>query len=452
MDLAGNGGLCPSTLPAARPALQHDPATVRRRSAAAFHAVRQPLHSAAVLDASAAGPADRAPERSPLAALSWAVYLGMSWTWCIGMFLPVLLVRQYGLGGFWAFAVPNVVGAAAMGFILRRGDSEALVERHRPACTAFSAVTIAFHVFFVTWMVRWLLGEWATAGFAGAAAAFFILGRLLPAGDRPMACAALALSLASAGMVVWATRLGPAIAPPNAALDDLGPLGAVCLFGFLLCPYLDLTFHKARQATSDGAARFAFAAGFGLFFLAMILFSLVYALVPLVHTRPVEVRSATFRAARLAIGVHILVQSAFTVAIHLREMLASPGRRARTPWLVLLAALCIAGAAAGVWSAHAGTAGGTLLGLDRGDLVYRLFMGFYGLVFPAYVLLCLAGGRGPTPRNVAIFAVVTLAALPFFFRAFILGAMPWLLAGLALVLLARPVTRPATRPATASGL
>src|SRR3954471_24793497 len=52
-------------------------------------------------------------------ALNWAAFLGASWTWCIGMFLPVLLIRDYGPSMWWAFAVPNVIGAAAMGWILR---------------------------------------------------------------------------------------------------------------------------------------------------------------------------------------------------------------------------------------------------------------------------------------------------------------------------------------------
>ena len=40
--------------------------------------------------------------------LGWAAYLGMSWTWCIGMFLPVLLIRDYGIWGFVVFAVPTL--------------------------------------------------------------------------------------------------------------------------------------------------------------------------------------------------------------------------------------------------------------------------------------------------------------------------------------------------------
>ena len=32
--------------------------------------------------------------------------------------------------------------------------------------------------------------------------------------------------------------------------------------------------------------------------------------------------------------------------------------------------------------------------LASDELVYRMFMGFYGLIFPAYVWLCLIPGRG----------------------------------------------------------
>src|SRR4051812_32860256 len=77
--------------------------------------------------------------------LGWAVYLATSWTWCIGMFLPVLLVRDYGTWGWFVFALPNVVGAAAMGWILRtREQSVRIVDQHRFACLAFSFVTITF--------------------------------------------------------------------------------------------------------------------------------------------------------------------------------------------------------------------------------------------------------------------------------------------------------------------
>src|SRR4051812_22981962 len=49
---------------------------------------------------------------SPTRPVLWAIFLGVSWTWVIGMFLPVLLVRDYGLLGWVVFAIPNVIGAA----------------------------------------------------------------------------------------------------------------------------------------------------------------------------------------------------------------------------------------------------------------------------------------------------------------------------------------------------
>src|SRR5947209_822212 len=85
----------------------------------------------------------------PTSVLGWAVFLGMSWTWCIGMFLPVLMVRDYGVWGWIVFTVPNVIGAAAMGVVLRdAAASERTVAHHPTACAAFSAVTILFQVMF----------------------------------------------------------------------------------------------------------------------------------------------------------------------------------------------------------------------------------------------------------------------------------------------------------------
>ena len=86
--------------------------------------------------------------------LLWAIFLGVSWTWCIGMFLPVLLVRDYGVWGFVVFAIPNVLGAAVMGWTVRSPQhSESLVAAHRDACRGFSLVTIAFQVYFAGWYV-----------------------------------------------------------------------------------------------------------------------------------------------------------------------------------------------------------------------------------------------------------------------------------------------------------
>src|SRR4051794_1421809 len=103
----------------------------------------------------AGGDGDRAAELSDH--WGWfgsSFYLASSWTWCIGMFLPVLLVRDYGFWGFVIFAVPNILGAAAMGWVIKDAQtSRAILTNHAMALRWFSAVTIAFHGFFVGWIV-----------------------------------------------------------------------------------------------------------------------------------------------------------------------------------------------------------------------------------------------------------------------------------------------------------
>src|SRR5678815_2030036 len=79
---------------------------------------------------------------NPLNDLLRATFLASSWTWVIGMFLPVLLVREYGIWAWVIFAIPNCVGAAAMGWTLRtREQSLAMVQSHAAACRIFSLVT-----------------------------------------------------------------------------------------------------------------------------------------------------------------------------------------------------------------------------------------------------------------------------------------------------------------------
>src|SRR5215211_1225762 len=77
------------------------------------------------------------------------------------MFLPVLLVRDYGLWAWFVFAIPNVIGAAAMGWVLRDTDaSHRMVTKHLPAVVAFSLVTIAFHVFWLVCVVAPIVQSW----------------------------------------------------------------------------------------------------------------------------------------------------------------------------------------------------------------------------------------------------------------------------------------------------
>jgi hypothetical protein len=350
------------------------------------------------------------------------------------MFLPVLLVRDLGLWGWMVFAVPNVVGAAAMGWVLSEPDrSERMVREHLAACSAFSAVTIAFHVFFLLWFVPRLVGLPSAAIAFALAAVYLLITATRDNLDLPVAAIVWAFSLAMFALFV--SRPAYENAPPVSKDFAMGAiwLAPVCIFGFVFCPYLDLTFHRARQAVDPAGSRIAFGVGFGVCFFAMIVFSLLYAttLIPLLspewrdHLRPVL---GAFVAA------HMIVQAAFTLSVHTRSFVTMETRRGAVLMLVVLAQLALfLGLGANLLPRYHG--------LDAGEVIYRLFMAFYGLVFPAYVWLCIVPGRdglaGVTPAKVRAMVLGVLVAAPMFWMGFIENRMGWLIPGLLAVLLSR---------------
>ncbi len=368
-------------------------------------------------------------------ALPWAVYLAVSWTWCIGMFLPVLLVRDYGIWGFVVFAVPNVIGAGAMGWVLKSGESsEALASVHRRAIRGFSVVTVAFHLYFVWYLTQagWVSGEWwpwiaigvfAVAIFSGLRSEF--------------PTEAFTPFLVSALVIVFAFTAGVDVKIPDGqaksffGVPAVAWLAPVCVFGFLLCPYLDASFLRARRNVSAPGARLAFGVGFGVLFLSMIVFTLCYA---------GWLLGLTVAAARVptAIVLHMLVQAGFTVGIHLRETAVGFGesragfRGAAAAWALLG---LVAGAAA-------------VFKLDGNDNIsprfefgYRLFMSAYGLLFPAYVWLVMVPLRiradGLGMRHIVVWLGACAIAAPAFWMGFIEHKEWWLVPGVLVVLGAR---------------
>ena len=350
------------------------------------------------------------------------------------MFLPVLLVRDLGLWGWIVFAVPNVVGAAAMGWVLSEpGRSERMVREHLAACSAFSAITIAFHVFFLLWFVPRLIGlPFAATAFA-LVAIYLLITATREKFDLPAAALVWAFSLAM--LALFVIRFGHLSVPPVGRVPTIDAiwLALVCVFGFLFCPYLDLTFHRARQAVDPVGARIAFGVGFGVCFLAMIVFSLLYA------TTLIPALSPTWRdhlrpALGALIAAHMVLQTAFTLSVHTRSFVTIETRRGAVVLLVILAQLALfLGLGASLLPRYHG--------LDAGEVIYRLFMAFYGLVFPAYVWLCIVPGRdgsaGVTPAKVRAMVLGIAVAAPMFWMGFIENRMTWLVPGLLAVLLSR---------------
>src|SRR5690606_13015895 len=90
-------------------------------------------------------------------------------------------------------------------------------------------------------------------------------------------------------------------------------------------PYLDVTFHRARMRTSLWTGRIAFAVGFGVIFLLMIVFSLAYA-GELVWLFKLDAWSISWLpgAWMPILATHMIVQAAFTVAVHVHALSARP--------------------------------------------------------------------------------------------------------------------------------
>lgn len=352
-----------------------------------------------------------------------AAYLGMSWTWVIGMFLPVLLVRDYGPYAWLIFALPNVLGAAWMGWSIKSSDHAAtMVRTHLPAMRAFTLVTIAFHVFFVLWWI----GEALGLGIASALLAVMLVGMFAPLPSRPWAGAVV--WIISACLLFVLGGAGVMSMPESLVVDpwDLAALGVVCLLGFLTCPYLDLTFQ--RVAEDSVARRSAFGVGFGVFFLSMIVGTLLYA--PAILERRLD------SALTWVLVAHLAIQAVFTVSVHARQ-LARKAPDGATLWLVVAVAVGVAAAltprAAGVGVAPAD-------GMAPGEVVYRLFMSFYGLIAPAYVWICVYPTRGfvaPDRRQKIVTALVIAVASPLFAIAFFDKQMIWAAAGVVIVLAGR---------------
>jgi hypothetical protein len=381
---------------------------------------------------------DHRPRRSPLA---WGIFLATSWTWCIGMFLPVLLVRDYGLGAWFVFAIPNVVGAAAMGWVLARpGASERVLARHRAACVAFTIVTLSFHLFFLVWLSHSgiIPLAWAVSAVV-VGTALGLLGRGRVRIDLLWAAVTLVISVVVLGRGLWGITItsgwGRAAESPTVALP---PLALVSMLGFLLCPYLDLTFHRAASATAArGTSRVAFGAGFGVVFLAMIFLTLLYAGDFHDSAGGADHLGSFGRAGLISwVALHMVVQIGFTWGGHLRAL---PPVRASDAGLWMGGAI-MAGAGIFFTAQQTFFDHGTIH-MQTGELVYRLFLGFYGLVFPAYVWITMAPVRrwapGPTRRAVWVWAFAVIAAAPAFWLAFVAGHMRWLVPGVGAVLAAR---------------
>jgi hypothetical protein len=172
----------------------------------------------------------------------------------------------------------------------------------------------------------------------------------------------------------------------------------------------------------------------------MILFTLAYR--PLFTGEP-PVRSWPYAV----VQAHLLIQCGFTMGVHFRPRLSF--MREPAWWLQAAVLVFMLALLAGCWLSfslpyHSIVEQPKYVGPQE-ENIYRLFMGFYGLVFPAYVWLCMiptrdghSGTRGRSGQlKLMVWAVAVALAAPAFWMGFIECRTWWLAPGLAVVLFAR---------------
>ena len=374
--------------------------------------------------------------RRAMQTVGWGLYLASSWTWCIGMFLPILLIRWWGWPGFLAFAVPNVIGCTLFGYVLTPETSRALVTRFRVWVALFGAATIAYQICF-------LLKVGVIAALVAALPVTIALlvsnRRATERSDRTMmaigACAWIASCLLFARFGAGALETLPATGTlPPASLAWAAPFMA---FGFLLCPYLDPTFHLALQRSPS---RHAFAV-FGAGFTVMLLFTAAFTDAGLGPTPA----SGALLWGRPTFAWQWGLQAAFTIvavaaAMRSLEPVSSlGGTRAMLPGMVVTACLALAWqylaeptlpAMAAALSPSSGTV--------PGEATYLRWLGLYGVLFPAMLLLGLR-------RVPPVVTALAIAGAGFLAEFGMIGArMPLLTVAVAVLMLASLWNKPRT--------
>lgn len=340
--------------------------------------------------------------------LGWAFYLACSWTWCIGMFLPVILQNDFGYGAWALFIIFNIVGATAFSYVIaNRKKSVNFINNHYFACVFFSLATILFQLFFIGWVSSYLVTAELFA--AVCVLALLLLGARY-IGLNTTAVIVWVLSILMLSCYAWLT---PELKLIEQLTSEVVKIKLTVLFalpllalGFLLCPYLDLTFHQVVQDDHDNTRsgnRFSFLVGFPLLFGALMLFSLMYtgtAKQMLVTPRQLEASSFLIKI----LFFYFLIQTGFTIIAHVNQL-----QHKIIPAYKLL-----------VYSSAAlALAVGFFCQPIVNEIVYRCFMSFYGIIAPAYVWMRVFNKHYIPTNKLVIYILLALllAAIPMFLAA-----------------------------------
>lgn len=366
-----------------------------------------------------------------------AAFLACSWTWGIGMYLPVFLIGDFGWPVGVVFALPNIAGAMLVGLVHRDpSQSQSFAQQHSHAIRLFSLVTVLFHVLFLSWFLTSPLDAFSLPLWISPIAVVVLLAIawLLSMGSSrfwlrlaPIVWITSLLFLVLAGI----TSQWHAIHLPLPAKTHMAPsllwLAPSLALGFLTCPHLDATLLRTRRETPGTKGTRAFVLGFGFFFPVLILATLLYAWAINVEW-----------GLNYYIVAHITMQSVFTMGAHIRELrtlgLTLPRLHKNTKRAALnsISALALLVLALSVFDARA---------QNNERFVYDLVLSFYGLVFPAYLWIVAIPRSKPCRHTIALWLITITLVAPMFWLGAIERQWFWLSPGVGFVLAAPLLAR-----------
>ena len=327
-------------------------------------------------------------------------------------YLYFLFIDIVGLG-FVIFTVPNVIGCVAFGYVLRTPErSKALVEKYKTAISLFAIVTIAFHAFFIAMIslvylndFSYLISLWLPFGILAISTCL----AFLPTKAWPILAAILWIFSVIAGISFLPFNDIPqGELPWQEALWIL----PVTTFGFFLSPYLDPTLHRALQCSPS---KHSFGV-FGITFIVMIAITTAYVGIASLHL------NSTLFAFSALLGLHLLLQSIFTIGAHMKEGIRIENRKRKIFFISFLAFACLIAVAIAHRFGGVSPSGNWLPG-SQDD--YLRFFVFYGLIFPAVVATFMFTGRTFTPIRVSLFVLAAMFSLPLLEFGY-LGEQAWL--------------------------
>jgi len=350
-----------------------------------------------------------------LRVFGWATYLCCSWMWCIGLFYPVLLYRDFGDIAWYFFVIPNVVGASVVPWLIKSAKlSEEFTCEHSLACRFFSFVTILFQLFFMIWALI-SFGITKSIVVITIFICFFIFflcsTRILIASLFSFFFSILALLIIfklSDNAILIIPRQG------EFGVKELFGLLPVFLIGFFFCPYLDLTFHRAIKENNGLSIKFIYVIAFLGLFLSLLILGLAYFPVAYHMFFGENILPKSFL--QFIFYLYLIVQISFTCIVHIHELLQ---QKIQCHTWVLFIFILISVLIINLFANFEITLLGRSMHIR--EVFYRCFLSFYGLVFPLYIWIFVVNAKFATLKSQKWIAwlVVTLIVVPFYAIGFL---------------------------------